>query len=143
MMLNRKVASKAHAKALFKEVYKDTNMMTPVVLHYRYQNYGDGTALMAEVSTDKEMVLFGVTFIGISADGALIKGYGVSSACHSLHSCDQLWRNASDAEEEDLTKGPVSMPSWVRDKLGLSEESQTAAEAMLQEEEQDENRESD
>jgi len=142
MMLNRKVASKAHVKALFKEVYKDTNIMTPIVLHYRYQNYGDGTALMAEVSADREMTLFGVTIIGISKDGALIKGYGVSGACHSMDSCDQLWINASGAEEEDLTKGPVTMPSWVRDKLGLSKESQAAAEAY-QEEDQNEDRKSD
>jgi hypothetical protein len=140
MMLNRKVASNAHVKALFKEVYKDINLMTPVVLHYRYQNYGDGTALMAEVSADKEMTLFGVTIIGISKDGALIKGYGVSGACHSMHSCDQLWINASGAEEEDSTKGPVAMPLWVQDKLGLSKESQAAAEALLRKEEQNEDR---
>ena len=134
-MLNRKVASKAHVKALFKEVYKDSNVMTPVVLHYRYQNYGDGTALMAEVSSDREMVLFGVTFIGISADGALIKGPGISSACHSMDSCDQLWTNASGIEE-------AAMPLWVQDKLGLSKESQTAAETY-QEEDEDEDRRSD
>lgn len=137
-MLNRKVASNAHVKALFKEVYKDINLMTPVVLHYRYQNYGDGTALMAEVSADKEMNLFGVTIIAISKDGALIKGFGVSSACHSMDSCDQLWLNASGPEEKDA----MAMPSWVRDKLGLSEESQTAAEALLRKEAQDEGRSS-
>lgn len=135
MMLNRKVASKAHVKALFKEVYKDTNLMTPVVLHYRYQNYGDGTALMAEVSSDMEMTLFGVTFVGISAGGALIKGYGVSSACHSMDSCDQLWANASGIEE-------AAMPLWVQDKLGLSKEAQAAGEAELRKEGKDEGRSS-
>ena len=140
-MLNRKVASRAHVKALFKEVYKDINAMTPIVLQYYYQNYGDGTALMAEVSADKEMNLFGVTFIAITQDGALIKGSGVSSACHSMHSCDQLWMNASGAEEEDSTKGPAAMPSWVQDKLGLSKESQAAAENYM--EKQDEDREND
>jgi len=91
------------------------------VIDYVFRNYADGTTLAAEISSDRRVRLIGVSFLAVTADGLILKGDGLHSACFSLTSAGEIWINARGESDE-------AMRGWVQDRLGISIDARQAAE---------------
>lgn len=105
----------------FLAAYRDLPVpRRPVVLDYWQQHYFDGTSLLGELSTDESACILLLLIVAVGSDGELVRADCLSSACYSMESADQIWRNAAGTSR-------AALPTWVGDQMGWSAEALIAA----------------